>query len=172
MRTFLSAIFFVALLATCSANKQTESKADVYAWSIGTLTELATIYPTSFQTMIETAYMPDGLDFTKANLNYDKNSNMQLSLDSVDKKTLRNIGIISSLAEYCDLEWVSNNFSPMMQWQRLHVSVKERNGYQIRVVGFIHGFAQGSADGWLQKNSAKCEQVRRILKGRLFSDKF
>ncbi len=114
----------------------------------------------------------DNVDFSELNLNYDKNSNMQVALGYADKKFLRDAGVISSVAEYCDLEWDEKQFLPMMQWQRLSVPKSEIYGYQIAVVGYIHGLAQGHTDKWLSENEAECGKVREILKGNLFADKF
>jgi len=172
MFRFFAVIIMFTLLLSCSSNGSAASKSDVYSWGIVTLDDLIKIYPTSFQAMSSGALIPDDLDFSKLNANYDKNSNMQISLDRVDIEFLRNAGIISSVSEHCNLDWAEKNFLPMMQWQRQQVPSSERNGYQIAVVGFIHGFAQGRTDEWLLENNAKCEQVRTVLKDHLFDDKF
>lgn len=163
-----------AMLVTisCSLNKEHAQVSDVHTWGSQTVASLAEIYPDSFQAMTEGAIIPNDFDYAKLSLDYDKSSNIDAELSLTEKSFLRDAGVISSIAEFCGMEWNNKNFDPIMAWHRRNLSPLERRGYKIAKTGVTHGFAQGRMDWWLKTNDPHCLKVRSILDGNLFADNF
>lgn len=167
----LSIVLLVGLQA-CADDKPAAAKADVYAWGVTTIEALEAVLEPTFGNLVENSRAPDDIDYSRFNLVYDPNSSPVLTLSSADKDFLRDAGIISATALYCGLAWDEQNFLPMMQWQRSHLPEAEQRGFQISVIGTIHGFAMGGGGEWLESNPVDCSAVRPILIGNLFADKF
>ena len=160
MKTLIIAIVGSVFLFGCTENtavKVEANKPAVYSWSNAQIARLEKIYPEAFKERLLAA---------------PSDETNQLPFDKVDLIFLRDAGIISSVAEFCGLDWAEKNYLPIMQWQRLQVSDSEKNGEKIAIAGALHGAYQGQTDGWLNDNDAKCDQARNVLDGNLFADKF
>jgi hypothetical protein len=73
-------------------------------------------------------------------------------------------GIISVLAEHCELDWEKRNFFPLMRHHRETLKMTER---QMALVGLLHGVTMGAYEETVRKNTctpeAKVATEKRLL---------
>lgn len=162
-----SAIVFCA----CSGSGPVASKADVYSWGSENLETAMSQTDVVLPKFFEVALVPSDFNYdTVEDLNVSADEPVSISPDNA--LFLRDVGIVSALAEYCDLPWNERNFLPMMQWQRAHLSKDERQGVLITRIGFSHGFAMGRTGTLLNVWQPDCTLLRNDLDGRMFADVF
>ena len=166
--TLLSA----ALLAACAPKQEVPSKADALEWSETTLNIVTAGYPSSLDTLIRDAVIPKTFKFNQTPKSLGEAENYTYFPDDQNAQFLRNVGIVSSLADHCKLDFDNLNFLPMMSWQREYLSRSEHSGYKIYVIGVSHGYAMGSTDKWLQDNPIDCTRFKDNFKGRSFKESF
>ena len=118
------------------------------------------------------AIIPKTFKFNRTAKSFEEPENYTYFPDDQNAQFLRNVGIVSSLADHCKLDFDNLNFLPMMQWQREYLGPSERSGYKIYVIGVSHGYAMGSTDKWLQENPIDCQRFKDNFKGRSFKDRF
>lgn len=69
-----------------------------------------------------------------------------------DAKRVYNRGILSGMAEYCELDWQNKSFTPFMRSER---AKRVWSGKELAVIGALHGRAQGNTLEGLQRRG-KC----------------
>ena len=163
---------FIALILPilgCSLNQHETSEAEVIEWARlnleTALSQTKQIKPEFF----EAALIPSDFEYPKSPADFDESGPPQ-EIATADAEFLRNVGIVSALAEHCQLEWNDRNFLPMMQWQRTRVPQSQRNGHLIYKMGFSHGYAMGTTDRILEHWEVDCDRLKSDLSGKLFAD--
>ena len=89
-----------------------------------------------------------------------------------DREILRNVGIVSGMAEGCGLDWADRNFLPMMQWQRSRLPESDRNGLYVAKLGASHGVAMQIGSLLTQLPDFDCDSFRAAVDGSMFVDRF
>ena len=157
------------LVTACSKNNPVPNDSDVFAWGHSTLhltlSQTDKISPDFF----DLALIPHDYDYSKGK--YDSPPTDE-KVNSLNAQFLSHVGIVSSLADYCSLDWNDQNFLPMMQWQRSRPPKQKRNGQLISRIGFAHGYAMGTTDELLKVWQPNCDQLTSDLDGQFFSEKF
>jgi hypothetical protein len=73
-------------------------------------------------------------------------------------------GIVSGVAEHCDLDWRGRSFLPMMTYFRQHEFKSER---QMALIGGVHGIMQGQVVGVLAAEGPCTDELRQQAEQRL-----
>ena len=159
------------VLTACTPKQETPSKTEALEWSQTTLRAVTQGAP-NMDTLMSEAIIPRTFNFSRSAKSFEEAENYVYFPDEQNTQFLRNVGIVSALADHCKLDFDSLNFLPMMQWQREFLKPSERSGYKIYVIGVSHGYAMGSTDKWLQENPIDCSRFKDNFKGRSFKDRF
>ena len=172
---FIFILAFCSFLFSACNSNQKPSFETVYEWSETTLN----LVPhenneEEWATFIQSAVLNVSFDavISRMDLEAGKYDERELEIDTKNRQFVRNVGIVSSIADYCELDFDNLNFLPMMQWQRDIVYPQNRQGNEIKYLGFAHGFAMGTTDDWLEDNSIDCDIFSERLLGNFFEDKF
>jgi len=164
---------FVVLfpILSCTQAKTVPSDNEVFVWARKNLeaafSQTDRIKPDFF----EAARIYDSFDYAKTPEDFDEVKFPKTITDD-NAGFLRNVGIVSALAEHCKLQWSERNFLPMMQWQRARLPKPERNGYLIYRIGVSHGFAMGKTELILKHWQIDCDRFKADIEGKLFADVF
>ena len=161
----------ILIHSACAKSKPVPNDNDVFQWAQDNLkiafSQTNEIKPEFF----ELAKIPADVEYEKTYLDFDETTAPSpISLKNAN--FLRDVGVVSALADHCKLRWNDNNFLPMMQWQRNRAPEINRQGYKIYTIGFSHGYSMGVTDTLLKTWQPDCERLRNDLKGKLFADVF
>lgn len=164
--------FFLALVAasSCQQSSPPPDDADVFAWGQTTLARAVSQTDRLQPAFFETARIPKDFEYKKTGADFGEENSKQIS--ELNANFLRNVGIVSALAEYCKLPWNEDNFLPMMQWQRTRLPKEERNGLLTYRMAVSHGYAMGITDDVLEHWQPDCDQLKIDLDRKLFADVF
>ena len=169
---YIVLIFTLVVLTACEKVTPIATKENVKYWSHNTLMSLTSDYPDSFIEIRQSAVLSKDFNFPKGPEDFGEKADNLFITESLNASLIRDIGLISIIAEHCGLDWNERNFLPMMQWQRNYLPENERKGYKIYVIGVSHGFAMGTASQWIEENPIDCKNVKVNLKNNFFSDVF
>jgi len=162
----------VALITavSCQESSPPPDDAEVFAWGKATLTSAVSQTDRLRPKFFETARIPNDFEYKKTGKDFGEEEFKKISESNAN--FLRDVGIVSALAEYCKLPWNENNFLPMMQWQRTRLPDNERNGLLTYQMAVSHGYAMGITDDVLEHWKPNCDQLKTDLDGKLFADVF
>ena len=73
-------------------------------------------------------------------------------------------GVLSAIAERCEVDWRRQNFLPMMAYWRTNQKKSER---QMALVALVHGITQGKAEQSLQAQPPCTPQQRADITAKL-----
>ena len=73
-------------------------------------------------------------------------------------------GVLSGLAEYCGLDWLRQNFQPMMGYWR---ESQKKNERQMALVALMHGIIQGQTKQAMTSRGGCTDRERETLTARL-----
>jgi len=168
---FFIACSIFAINSACTKTNPVANDSEVFQWAQDNLniafSQTDQIKPKFF----ERAKIPTDYKYKKTYLDFNETiAPTPISLENAD--FLRDVGIVSALAEHCKLPWNEKQFLPMMQWQRNRNPDMNRQGYKIYTIALSHGYAMGITDTLLKTWQPDCEQFKSDFEGKLFADKF
>lgn len=165
-------------MSSCSekppqAQPQYATPSEVYGWADVNINLIPDRFLNeSVDTLLADAFIPSDFPYGKTRVDFPDAADIEYEIHALNFKTIKNAGIISSLADFCKLDYKALNFFPLMTWQRDQLPEASRNGYEIYVLGVAHGYAMGKTDQWLETYPIDCAQFEAALAGRFFSEVF
>jgi len=169
----LPAIFLGLSLSSCEQKSLPPEPHSVYNWSEENLNILGSNRSSNeWRTFLAAALIPEDFSYRKSRRDFSDGQGPVFEIDKRNFETVRNIGITSSIADFCELDYEGLNFLPLMQWQRSQLPESIQNGYEIYVIGVAHGYAMGKTDDWLETNKIDCAKFSKDMGGRFFNQVF
>ncbi len=173
MKLIFPTIFLGVIFSSCSQKSVPPEPQSVSNWAEDNLRILAqSNSPDEWNTFLATALIPEDFSYRKSRQDFNDGQGPVFEIDKRNLETVRNIGIASSVADFCGLDYETLNFLPMMQWQRSQLPESARNGYEIYVVGVAHGYAMGKTDELLDSIEIDCVKFSKDMNRRFFSQAF
>ena len=167
---WLAFIFLLPLMGCANPNAAPSGK-DVFTWANQTLEAALSQTNGVKPEFFELARIPDDFVFPKVPADFGEATITRVISDDYSN-FLRDMGIVSSLADHCGLPWQKQNFIPMREWYKSRLPGDERNGYLLYRIGVVHGYAMGKTDTLLKHWKIDCERFKVDIDGKLFADAF
>jgi hypothetical protein len=161
------------LVVACSQKPMAPSPSTIYNWAEENLSQIPhTANADEWQTLLNIAMIPNDFPYRKSRNDFSNGKNPIFEIDSRNFETVKNTGILSSMADFCKKDYESLNFLPLMQWQRSQLPETSKNGYEIYILGVAHGYAMGKTDEWLEIHPINCTGFSKVMDGRFLSQVF
>ena len=166
-------LLFFTLVATVSCQQSTPPpiESEVFAWGEATLESAVSQTDRLKPKFFELARIPSDYKYLKTAKDFGE-KDLDKKISDSNANFLRDVGIVSALAEHCELPWNEDNFLPMMQWQRTRLPKEERNGLLTYRIAVSHGYAMSITDDVLEHWQPDCDQLKIDIDGKLFANVF